>query len=111
MNKKLSRFKKPITLEQVTKVKISNLPKEVIEAFNSLIVKDWNGRSSVISQDDVVKQIIKNFKKNNKKISKDKIFENHFLDIEGAYRRVGWKVTYDKPGYNENSEAFWAFEK
>lgn len=36
-------------------------------------------------------------------LTKDEIFDNHWLDIEDIYREQGWKVKYDKPGYNEES--------
>jgi hypothetical protein len=38
------------------------------------------------------------------------IFDNHWLDIEDHYRKAGWKVTYDKPSYYEDYDAFFKFE-
>ena len=44
------------------------------------------------------------------KLSKDMIFENHWLDFEPIFRKAGWKVSYDKPGYGENYKALFIFE-
>lgn len=33
----------------------------------------------------------------------------HWLNFEGAYRRAGWKVEFDKPGYNESYPATFKF--
>jgi hypothetical protein len=34
----------------------------------------------------------------------------NWLNFESMYREQGWKVEYDKPGYNETYEAFWVFK-
>ena len=37
-----------------------------------------------------------------KKTSADKICEEGWLDVEDVYRKAGWEVIYDAPGYNES---------
>jgi hypothetical protein len=37
------------------------------------------------------------------------IFEKGLLDVETVYERAGWKVTYDKPAYNETYPATFRF--
>lgn len=37
--------------------------------------------------------------------------QQHWLDFEPVYRAAGWKVYYDKPGYNEDYEGFYQFDK
>ena len=41
----------------------------------------------------------------------EKVFKNKWLDVEEVYRKAGWKVEYDKPGYCEDYEAYFVFEK
>lgn len=39
------------------------------------------------------------------------VFERGYLDIEETYRKAGWSVVYDKPGYNETYDAFYTFTR
>ena len=102
---------KPVTPEKVNKTKQKQIPDQVMQAFNTLIAKEWDGSSARIQQKEVVSEILKNFKKSGTKIKGEKIFENNWLDVENIYRGAGWLVEYDKPGYSEDYEAYWTFEK
>jgi hypothetical protein len=44
-----------------------------------------------------------------KGLTEAKIFDKHWLDVEDIYRRVGWKVRFDQPGYNEDYKAYFVF--
>jgi hypothetical protein len=39
------------------------------------------------------------------------MFNKHWFDIEDIYRKAGWAVEFDKPGYNESYESFFVFKK
>jgi hypothetical protein len=41
--------------------------------------------------------------------TKQQIFDQHWLDFEPYFRKAGWGVYYDKPGYNEDYEASFTF--
>ena len=97
---------KPIRPEEVVKVKGQNMPKEVIETFNEFIAKEWDGRRAFIFQDKIAKAIAKKLG-----VSTKVLFDNHWLDIEGIFEEAGWKVEYDKPGYNEDYEASFTFRQ
>lgn len=43
-------------------------------------------------------------------ITTETIFKKHWLDIEHIYRQEGWKVTYDKPAYDEHYKPFFVFK-
>ena len=43
--------------------------------------------------------------------ARQELFDNHYLDIEPAYRNAGWKVEFDKPGYNETYDSYFVFSK
>ena len=81
-------------------------PDEVIEAFNELIQKHWDGTRSQFTQDEVIKMIGIKIRKTPKFI-----FDHHYMDIEDLYRQSGWMVEYDKPGYNESYPPTFTFSK
>jgi ASC-1-like (ASCH) protein len=35
--------------------------------------------------------------------------QNHWLDFEDIYRKQGWRVRCDVPGFNESYETYWEF--
>lgn len=97
---------KPITPGEITKAKQSALPDEVLDAFNEMIAKNWNGSSATVMQNEVAKLIASKLQ-----IKRQEVFDNHYLDVESVYRKAGWKVEYDQPGYNESYEAYFEFSK
>lgn len=99
-------MKKPITPDEVISRKKESLPDEVIEAFNELIAFNWNGYQASIKQEDVCNLICKKLN-----IFDNIVFKNQYLDVEDIYRESGWDVKYDKPGYNEDYEAYFVFKK
>jgi len=97
---------KPITPKEVQDLKNATFPDEVIEVFNELIVENWDGHSATIKQDVAAGRIAKRMK-----ITRAKVFDRSLLDIEDVFQKAGWKVDYDKPGYNETYDAFFRFTK
>ena len=95
---------RPITPNEVDSQKKASIPHYVIYCFNKLITKRWNGESSVIKQAEIVSELM------GMGIERDSIFENNMLDVESVFEEVGWKVEYDKPGY-ETYDAFFIFTK
>jgi hypothetical protein len=96
---------KPITPDEVVSKKIECIPDEVIAAFNELIAEAWNGRSAFVYQDAAVKRI------SDKLAMVDKTYKIGYLDVEPIFEQAGWKVVYDKPGYNETGRSFFTFSK
>lgn len=96
---------KPIRPNEVEKAKAQSFPDAVIESFNELIKRHFTGRSATFTQDEVVKLIA------SKGLKRKDIFDNHWLDVEPTYRDIGWKVEFDKPGYNEDYDAMFTFTK
>jgi hypothetical protein len=97
---------KPITPAEVAGRKSRDFPPEVFEQFNAQIAAKWNGRSATVKQDDIARLIAAALN-----TTTDQVYERHLLDIEEAYEASGWKVTYDKPAFNENYPATFRFEK
>lgn len=82
------------------------LPEEVYEAFNELIQTKLRGKTATVLQVDAATLIASKMD-----ITTKEVHERGYLDVEGAYRAIGWKVEYDKPGYNESYEASFKFTK
>lgn len=93
---------KPISPDQVGDG--SHIPDEVFEVVNKLLHANWTGRRATIKQKDVIRELASEY-------SPQSLFDSGWLNFEGAYRAQGWKVVYDKPGYNESYEAYWEFTR
>lgn len=89
----------PITPKSLKK----DIPEEVIAIFNELIALNYSKGSSVVVQNDVLEKITKVMY-----ISRNDVFNKHYLDIEDLYTE--WDVTYNKPAYNETYDAFFMFK-
>ena len=42
--------------------------------------------------------------------TRELVYPSRDSDIEDIFREAGWKVTYDKPAYNESYDAYFKFE-
>lgn len=101
----------PIRPEQIEQLKAKQIPEFVFEAFNFLIAREWNGQRASVSQSDVLAQIQANQLAAGSKFQGLDPLREKWLDVEGTYRAVGWKVFYDKPGYDECYSPFFVFTK
>ena len=96
----------PISPENVENLKLESIPDAVYDVFNELILENWDGTSSTVMQETVVLCIADRLG-----ILREEVFSRKLLNIEGAYRKKGWSVTYDKPDYNESYKAYYEFTK
>lgn len=101
---------KPITPAEVVKRKVELMPAGVIEAFNDLIAERWDGHSASVKQNDAVVAVMAKLKQSMPDLKREDLFEKHWLDVEDLFRKAGWSVAYDKPGYNEDYDAYWVFK-
>jgi len=97
----------PITPGQVASEKLAQLPDLVIVAFNELIARAWDGQRAMVYQEDAVEAILSTGVAR----TREEIFELHLLDVEPVYQAAGWSVTYDKPGFNETYQPYFAFTR
>ena len=95
----------PITPDEVASAKRSHIPALVFDAFNGEIAAKFTAGKATVKQDDIVKILI------NCGMERQEIFDKGYLNVEEVYRDAGWKVTYDKPGYNESYPATFEFKK
>lgn len=102
---------RPITPDEVVPQKKSSLPSFVIQAFNNLIAKFFSGGRAEFEQNLVIEEIQKLAKEKGVKLKREDIFDLHYLDVEEIFEEAGWRVEYDKPGYNETYAATFTFRK
>lgn len=95
----------PISPEEVRKSRIDYIPSIIFETINELITNNFDGKRSVVKQDDILNRVCTE----GSGLSREKVFEHHYLDIEDFYRQKGWKVEYDKPAYCESYPATFTF--
>lgn len=84
--------------------KDKEIPSFVINAFNILIIKNLHNGEAIIIQDEVIAKILQLHD-----TTRERIFENRWLDVESTFRAYGWNVEYDKHGYNESHNAIFKF--
>lgn len=85
------------------------IPDWVIKAANECISKHWVEleKRSHFTQDELMVFVMAHAPMD---VKRKDVYDNHWLDIEPVYRKVGWKVVYDKPAYCENYPANFTFE-
>lgn len=87
-------------------VKDAPVPEEVVQVFNDLIQKHWDGKEARIEQSEVLLAVCLAMG-----ISKHQVFDKKLLDVEKVFRQAGWGVIYDKPFLAESYPAFFIFSK
>lgn len=102
MSRPSETMTKPITPAEARKT-APPIPPAVFEVINTFIAQGAGIRPVTVRQKDIVEELVK------RGLSRDEIFEKHWLDVEGLYEAAGWKVEYDKPGYNETYDAYFVF--
>lgn len=103
---------KPLTPDEVQTLHHKNIPSEVIEAINELLVLKYRRPllDIRITQREIIDAAQIKFQSMIKR-STNEIFENGWMDFEPVFRNNGWDVSYDRPGWNESYEAFYLFSR
>ena len=93
---------KPSEIKQI-------IPEFVIKGANECIQDHYKElvRRSKFTQNTLMKYVLKYAPEG---VTRETIFDNHWLDIEPIYRKAGWKVIYDCPAYCENYPATFTFD-
>lgn len=110
---------KPISPSDIPSYKAVSFPNYVFDAFNELIAINFSDGTADILQKDVVALMLQkanvgidpdeSFGGYNAGLTKGQILSLGYLNVEEVYRAQGWKVSYDKPGYNESYDALFRF--
>lgn len=92
----------PIRPEEVGTARTEQIPDFVIEAFNELIIEKFYQGGATLSLSEVENRIMA-------KAAPAVQLNRNWLNVEPIYERSGWKVIYDKPGYNEHYKPTYKF--
>jgi hypothetical protein len=94
---------KPLTPAEAVE-QSPEIPDEIIDIVNDLIQENLHDGWARFRQDEILERLPSCF-------DVDEVFKNRWLDFESLYRQVGWKVTYESPGWNESDAATFTFVK
>ena len=94
---------KPISPKELINVD-PDIHESMIVVINKMLTH-FDGIYLVLYQE----KIIEAFLKLEPDISRDEIFDNGWLNFVGLYRRAGWDVAVDQPGYDESYETNYRF--
>lgn len=98
---------KPITPDGAIKSAKPDIPPEVFEVFNELIVKGMAASgTSRVSQNEAVMAVATKLM-----ITRAEAFSRKLLDVEDYYREAGWDVEYHKSPYYNDSDPDFIFRK
>lgn len=81
-------------------------PDFVVDAFNQCILASILNGTYEVEQEEVIMRMMSL----NPQLSREEIFDKHYLDVEDYYRSAGWEVVYHKPAYYEEWKAYWEFK-
>jgi hypothetical protein len=95
---------KPISPSEVAAAKREHIPAAVFDAFNAEIVANFTAGRAKVLQKDVVQRLVDGG------MDRQEIFDKGYLNVEEVYRAEGWRVEYDKPGFNETYDASFEFK-
>ena len=85
----------PIRPDEIEKLKGTQIPEFVFEAFNEMIAEKFNQGWAVVTQPEVVERILWKMPNGDRQMKMNEIFNRHWLDIEGLYEEAGWTVKFD----------------
>ena len=80
---------------------VDNTPDWAIEIWNSLLKNAYDGDQAIIYYNDVRQAF------DDHTSGSYKMYQNYAYE----YRKSGWKVEEDTPGYNETYRGHWTFTK
>jgi hypothetical protein len=97
---------KPLSPSEAFSQADAEIPEAVILAVNFFLKRDYRGHQFSISQEELMRKI-RDLKPD---LTPRVLLDNHWLDFEKLYELHGWRVSYEKPGYNESGSCYFKFD-
>ncbi len=80
------------------------LPDAVVETFNQLLAKQFNGTEAYIKEKDLLTALC------DKGVTVKDVTEQRWLfQTKQLYQERGWKVAFTSPGYDDNFDSYFRF--
>jgi hypothetical protein len=95
---------KVLTPKEAFERKKNEVPLKVIECWNDVVVKNLSKGSKISSKFNL--EELKTYMEEKLSMNREEIQANGWFDLEDHFRKNGWSVNFDKPGYNEIYKAF-----
>lgn len=76
---------RPIKPEEIRARRIDFIPSIIFETINTMICEEFDGKSATLKQDDILNRVCNE----NSGLTKQEVFNKHYLDIEPFYREQG----------------------
>ena len=102
MNKALS------PKEAITRAK-NEVPELVVQAWNNLIVENLKVQGGKASSEFLLEELANQITLI-MSISYEQAKQKGWFDLEDIFRDKGWKVEFDRPGYNESYSPKFTFK-
>lgn len=83
----------------------ATIPEEIFEIVNGFLAERVHNRTIEIEQREIAAKLELT------DISEAQAISHGWLDFEDVYKKAGWIVNFDKPGFNESYQPIWTFEK
>jgi len=96
-----------ITPDKIQMASRKKIPEHIIDSVSEMIAATWDGNRARFTQKDLMDLVLDK----SETPTRHQIFEQKLFDFEYIFRREGWVVEYDKPGYNESYDATFTFAK
>jgi hypothetical protein len=93
---------KPITPKDIQDIN-DGIPDFVIDIMNAIIKEKFSRNGFTIYYGELQTPVMEYCKNNNIQ------YRSNWLDVENVYRKYGWYVHADSPGYNESYAGNWTF--
>lgn len=95
----------PLTPAEAKLLNSGSLHQSMILAVNYFL-SDYYGRDLEIE----VSKLVDKFLEFEPNYTRERIFQENLLNLEGIYEKFGWKVTFEKPSYFESGVSKFIFK-
>lgn len=105
---------KPFSPAEAKDAKSSHLPRELLQAVNELLAERYKDYGSIhIKLKDVKARCEKilGIDEMFSGVSPMDAWPEGVWDFEPVYRKAGWRVNYDGPGYDESYDGYYIFDQ
>tara|TARA_B100000508_G_scaffold105538_1_gene83716 strand:+ start:3692 stop:4000 length:309 start_codon:yes stop_codon:yes gene_type:complete len=95
---------KALSPKELEKFRKDSIPDIVMETFNQMLADCYGTGYVIIHDKDIVAALVK------KGLDRSEIYRKGWLGLaRDMYRKQGWNVYYDAPGYCESYDAYTRF--